>query len=189
MSMIERENRRYVIHPKKFAMWLFLVTVTMLFAAFSSAMIVRRADGNWTMFQVPQTFLISTVVIILSSLSMQWAYFAAKKDEVDQNRIALWITLGLAMIFMVTQYIGFTDLIRAKVFIVGNPSGSFFYVITGLHALHVLGGIFFLMATLSSAYNYRVHSRNMLRINLCTTYWHFIGVLWVYLFAILTVLR
>jgi cytochrome c oxidase subunit 3 len=184
----------YLMNPKKFSLWVFLVSVTMLFAAFTSALIVGRADaiekGTWQSFPIPSAFIVSTIIIALSSVSMQWAYFAAKKDDIYQNRIMLWITLGLGIAFVVAQYIGFGQLIAEKAFFSGNAIGtSFFYVITGVHAAHAIGGIFFLLATIISSFRYRVHSRSMLRINLCATYWHFIGGLWIYLFALLSLLR
>jgi cytochrome c oxidase subunit III len=183
------EKEQYAMNPVKFMLWLFLVTVTMMFAGFTSAMVVRKGDGNWEYFDVPTMFTISTIVIALSSISMQWAYFAAKRNEVKQNRMALWITVSLGIIFIITQVLGYGKLIENNVFLTGNPSGSFFYIISGVHALHIIGGIIFLLFTLLSSYQYKVHSKNLLRINLCTTYWHFIGGLWIYLFIILTLLR
>jgi cytochrome c oxidase subunit 3 len=206
MAVIETfkaPKQQYSMNPVKFTLWLFLVTITMMFAAFTSAMIVGRTDamanGTWQNFDIPTPFIVSTVLIVLSSVSMQWAYFAARRNEIDQNRIALWITTVLGMAFVYSQFQGFKALIHENVYVTGlvkvgsktvSPvSGSFFYMITGLHALHVIGGVIFLGAVLISAYRYKVHSRNMLRINLCTTYWHFIGALWVYLFALLNLYR
>jgi cytochrome c oxidase subunit 3 len=175
-------------------MWIFLVTVTMLFAAFTSALVVARADamikGTWMSYHIPFPFTISTILIILSSASLLWATNAAKKNEIEQNRVALWLTFFLGTGFLICQCFGYLALIDEKVFIVGNNSGaSFFYVISGVHALHLVGGLCILIATLISAYQYKVHSRNMLRISLCATYWHFIGGLWVYLFILLNILR
>lgn len=183
-----QKKQTYLMNPVKFTLWLFLVTVTMFFAAFTSAVVLRQGAANWLYFKIPITFTISTITIVLSSMTMQWAYYAAKKNEIAQNRIALWATLALGITFVVTQYLGFGALINENVFLAGkssNVAGSFFYVIVGLHALHVIGGILFLVFTLAAAYQYKVHSKNLLRINLCTTYWHFIGALWVYLFAFL----
>jgi cytochrome c oxidase subunit III len=184
----------YLMNPKKFSLWLFLVTVTMLFAAFTSALIVSRADaiqkGTWQSFPIPIAFTVSTILIALSSISLQWAYFEAKRDEIYRNRIMLWITLALGAAFVYSQWIGFGQLVAEKAFLSsGNVGTSYFYIITGVHALHIIGGIFFLIGTLISSYRYRVHSRSMLRINLCATYWHFIGGLWIYLFALLNLIR
>lgn len=186
----KKEKEQYGMEPKKFLMWIFLVTVSMLFAAFTSAMVVRRGAPGWLGMEIPSWFMASTVLIVLSSISMQWAYFAAKKNEIDQNRIALWITIALGIGFGFSQYEGWKALTHLGFYFSGNnPTSSFFYAISGIHLLHIVGGIFFLISTLFSAYRYRVHSKNMLKINMCATYWHFIGGLWVYLFIILNVLR
>jgi len=194
-------KRQLRVNPVKFTLWLFLVTVTMMFAAFTSALIVGRPDalenGTWFHYSIPSNFMVSTIVIVASSITMQWAYFAAKKNQVGLNRILLFVTMALGIIFVYSQYLGFKALIAEHVYFTGlvkvgskyvSPvSGSFFYAITGIHAIHVVGGIIFLLFTLISALRFRVHSKNMLRINLCTTYWHFIGGLWVYLFALLNI--
>jgi cytochrome c oxidase subunit 3 len=196
-------RKQFTVNPVKFTLWLFLVTITMMFAAFTSSMIVGKPDavanGTWFEFNVPFNFTISTITIVLSSITMQWAYFAAKKNNVDHNRLALVLTLVLGIVFIISQISGykvlmahnvyFTGLVKVGDKMVSPVSGSFFYAITAIHALHVIGGIIFLLFTLISSLRYRVHSKNMLRINLCTTYWHFIGVLWVYLFALLNIYR
>ena len=189
LKMSKLEKEQYPVNPKKFMMWVFLVSVTMLFAAFTSSMIVRRGDGNWTYFIVPNIFTISTIIVVLSSAAMQWAYYSAKKNNIGSLKLALWLTLSLGIAFTICQYFGYKALIAMKIYLVGNPSESFFYVITGIHLLHILGGLIFLAVVLIRAYTYRVHSMNMLSINLSTTYWHFVGGLWVYLFFILNILR
>jgi cytochrome c oxidase subunit 3 len=192
-AQLERKQQ-YTMNPVKFTLWLFLVTITMLFAAFTSAMVVGRQDaiamGKWQSFNIPWLFTLSTVIIILSSVSMQWSYVTAKRNDIDKNRIALWITFLLGVAFVFTQLKGYQALTDHNVFLSGkNRGASFFYVISGVHLLHIIGGLIFLLATLFSAYRYKVHSKNLLRINLCTTYWHFIGVLWVYLFALLSMFQ
>src|SRR5438477_142791 len=92
-------KRERGINPVKFTLWLFLVTITMMFAAFTSALIVGRPDavanGTWVVFKIPFNFMVSTVIIVSSSITMQWAYFAAKKNNLIQNRLALAITMAL----------------------------------------------------------------------------------------------
>ena len=182
------------MNPVKFMMWAFLVTVTMLFAAFTSALIVSRADavaaGKWVFYEMPVMFYISTTVIALSSASMQGAYFAARVNNVSIIRLLLFITFLLGGVFIFLQIEGYRQLFEQGVTFVGeSKAGPFFYVISGMHALHVIGGLFFLIATLIHAFQYKVHSKNLLRINVCTTYWHFLGALWIYLFVILNFFR
>jgi cytochrome c oxidase subunit III len=182
-------NEGYIMNPGKFIFWIFLATVVMIFTAFTSAYIVRRAEGNWDYFTLPDIFIASTVVVILSSITMQWAYFSAKKNELESLKAGLILTLILGTGFLVFQYLGWQDLVKRNIHLVGNVSGSFNYIITAVHAVHVISAVIFLIVTLVSAFQYKIHSKELLRINLCTTYWHFLGLLWVYLYVFLTLLR
>jgi len=174
------------MHPKKFALWLFIGTIVMMFAALTSAYIVKRGEGNWLDFQLPEIFYYTSGVIILSSITMQWAYYSARKDNLDFIKVALSLTTVLGIVFLVGQFLAWGTLVDYQVYFVGNPSGSFLYVLTGLHGLHLISGIIFLIIVLISTFRYKVHSKNMVRIEMCATYWHFLGVLWLYLFFFLS---
>jgi cytochrome c oxidase subunit 3 len=187
--IIEEPKRPLAMHPKKFAMWLFLGSVLMLFAAFTSAYIVRQAEGNWLYFELPQLFYATTVVILLSSVTMQWAYFAVKKDNAETAKIMIALTTVLGFAFLIGQILGWKDLVQNSIYFVGNPSGSFLYVLTGLHGLHVVSAIVYLVIILVSIFRSKVHSRNMAPVEMCATYWHFLGGLWLYLFVFLLLNR
>lgn len=183
---LEREPQETLaMDPKKFILWLFLVTIIMLFASQSSAYLVRRAEGNWLEFEMPQIFWYSTVVLLMSSVAMQWAYFAAKKDQFQQLKIAISITFALGLIFLYMQFQGWKELVAMNVYFVGNPSGSFFYVFTGLHGFHIITGLIVLVFALASAFKLNVHSKNLRRLQISATYWHFLDILWLYLFVFL----
>ncbi|SDE73123.1 cytochrome c oxidase subunit 3 [Dyadobacter soli] len=183
---LEREPQETLaMDPKKFILWLFLVTIIMLFASQSSAYLVRRAEGNWLEFEMPQIFWYSTVVLIMSSVAMQWAYFSAKKDQFQQLKIAISITFVLGLIFLYMQFQGWKELVAMNVYFVGNPSGSFFYVFTGLHGFHIITGLIVLVFALFSAFKLNVHSKSLRRIQISATYWHFLDILWLYLFVFL----
>jgi cytochrome c oxidase subunit 3 len=171
--------------PKKFILWLFLVSIIMLFASQSSAYLVRRAEGNWLEFEMPKIFWYSTAVLLISSMAMQWAYFSAKKDQFKQLKIAISITFVLGLLFLWMQFEGWKQLVDMNVYFVGNPSGSFFYVFTGLHGFHIITGLIVLVTALTAAFRLNVHSKNLRRIQICTTYWHFLDILWLYLFVFL----
>ncbi len=156
-----------------------------MFASQTSAYLVRRAEGNWLEYDMPQIFWYSTAVLVASSISMHWAYLAAKKDNFKSLRIAISITFVLGLVFLWMQFLGWKALVDMKVFFVGNPSGSFFYVFTGLHGFHLITGLIVLVLALLAAFQLRVHSKNLRRIQICTTYWHFLDILWVYLFFFL----
>ena len=171
--------------PIKFILWLFLVSIIMLFASQTSAYLVRRAEGNWLEFEMPKIFWYSTGVLLASSLIMQYAYFAAKKDQFKQLKIAISITFVLGLLFLWMQFEGWKQLVDMNVYFVGNPSGSFFYVFTGLHGFHIITGLIVLTSALVAAFKMNIHAKNLRRIQICTTYWHFLDLLWLYLFVFL----
>lgn len=155
----------------------------MFFGGLTSAYIVRKAEGNWLEFNMPIWFTFSTITVIISSFSL---WFAIK--NIKQNKSAtgfLIATLSLGLIFTFSQIQGWEDLVSQGVYLTGegsNPSGSFIYVITLAHLFHLIGGIFALcITTLKSKLN--IYSKdNYLGIELISIYWHFIGLLWLYLF-------
>ena len=189
MKIVEEPKKPLAMHPKKFAMWLFMASVMMLFASLTSAYIVREAEGNWLYFELPALFYYTTAIIFVSSVTMQWAYFAAKKDSIYQVKLLVTITSVLGVAFLVGQFLAWGELVRNSVYFVGNPSGSFLYVLTGLHGLHIVSAVIFLLIVLNSAIRLRIHSKNMAQMEMCTTYWHFLGVLWIYLFIFLLINR
>ncbi|WP_369811302.1 cytochrome c oxidase subunit 3 [Hymenobacter convexus] len=167
---------------------LLIFSIVMMFAAFTSGYIVRRDEGNWREFDLPASLLINSILIALSSASMQWAYFSARKDEISRVKIGLIITLVLGLAFLVGQYHSFGDLVAGNTYFGGadaNPSGSFVYVLMGVHAFHLVTGLIFLAVVLRRTLNYQVHSRAMLSIGNATLYWHFLGGLWLYLYLFL----
>lgn len=184
-----REEENYLMDPKKFMLWLFLVTVFVTFMGLTSAYIVRRAEGNWWQFPLPTTFIITSILVVLSSISMQWAYWSAKKDELSSLKTGLWLTIALGIAFCVGQFYGWKELYEQGLYLTGNTAVSFVIVISWLHLMHVLGGIVYLFIMIWSAYNFNIHARNLKQINLATTYWHFIGALWLYLYLFLSIIR
>jgi cytochrome c oxidase subunit 3 len=173
------------MHPKKFAMWLFLVTVVMIFAALTSAYIVRQAEGNWLEYDLPEIFWFTSGLVVLSSLTLHWSYISAKKDNFLNLRIGMVLTLFFGICFLVGQWYSWVALVDREVFFVGNPAGSFLYVFTGLHALHLISGVIFLIIVLISTFRLRVHSKSLNVMEMAITYWHFLGGLWLYLFMFL----
>jgi cytochrome c oxidase subunit 3 len=183
-------NNSSGVHPLKFSLWLIIISIIMMFAAFTSAYIVRRAEGNWLEFDLPNILLINTVIIVLSSVTMQMAYNAAKQDNLQRLKAMLLLTLGLGLAFLVGQWYGWGELVENNVYFGGstsNPSGSFLYVLTGVHGFHLITGLIFVLITFMSSLKYKVHSKSMLRIHLCTIYWHFLGGLWLYLYIFLRI--
>ena len=183
---IEEPKPTLSMHPKKFALWLFIVSIVMLFAALTSAYIVKQSDGNWLTFELPGIFAINTVIIAFGSLTMHLAYLAAKKDILERVKWLLLATVILGMLFLVGQYISWSELVKNNIYFVSNyASGSFIYVFTGLHGLHLVSGIIFLLITFASSLKMKIHSKRLVQIEMCMTYWHFLGGLWLYLYLFL----
>ncbi|SNS78716.1 cytochrome c oxidase subunit 3 [Ekhidna lutea] len=184
-EMEVKNNQVRSMHPQKFAMWLFLVSVVMIFISLSSAYIVKKSVGNWVYIDFPSLFQYTTVVIVLSSISMHFAYISAKRNNIKNIRIGLGITAMLAIAFIVGQFNAWGQLVENGHHFVGNPAGSFVYIFTGLHVVHLAGAIIFLFIVLVKAFKYKVHSKSMVRMEMCTTFWHFLGGLWLYLYLFL----
>ncbi|MGC4022442.1 MAG: cytochrome c oxidase subunit 3 [Cyclobacteriaceae bacterium] len=189
LRLVEEPKKPLAMNPKKFAMWLFLASVMMLFMALTSAYIVRQAEGNWRYFDIPVLFYITSVVIIISSVSMQWTYFSLKKDKKATAKVMMLITIILGIFFLLGQFVGAVQLVDSGIHLVGNPSESFFYLITGLTVVHIVSGVVFLAIMLNAIFKGFAHAGNMTKMEMCTTYWHFLGALWLYLFIFLLLYR
>lgn len=181
----EEPEEQLSMNPRKFILWLFVVSIVMLFASMTSAYLVRRAEGNWLEYTIPIVFTYSTVLLAISSLTMHWAYLAAKKDNFTSLRIAISITFALGLAFLVMQFEGWKELVAQDVYFVGNPAGSFMYVFTGLHAFHLISGLIVLVYALKAAFQMKMHAKNLEQLQISATYWHFLDVLWLYLFFFL----
>ncbi|OWY24192.1 cytochrome oxidase subunit III [Sphingobacteriales bacterium UPWRP_1] len=183
-------KRTQRIHPKKFALWLGIGTVIMMFAGFTSAFIVRRAAGNWVEFELPPLFYMSTLVIAMSSIALFFAQRAFKANHRLQYRNLLGLTFTGGIAFIVLQYAAWMQLASYGILLRGNPSGSFVYVISGVHAAHVLGGVvllglFFVRALPKpdpvQELLSEINPERNLGIEMLSVYWHFVGILWLYL--------
>lgn len=186
MSAQRADSNR--LHPHKFTLWVGIGSIIMMFAALTSAYIVRESQQNWLEFTLPKIFWYSTVVIIASSVTMHLSLKAFRERERMRYRLLLGITALLGVLFAVLQGFGFYDLYSRGIQIIGegsNPSASFLGIITGLHVLHVLAGVIALIIVFISAYNKRVKSYNSTPLEILSVYWHFVDILWIYLFIFL----
>ncbi len=171
--------------------WVGLSAITMTFAAFTSAMVVRQGSANdWRHFAFPIILYFNTAALMASSVTLQIGRrrFAAlnsdANDSVDSALRALYGTLVLGCTFVIGQYAAWQQLRSAGLYLASAPSSSFFYVFTVLHALHVIGGLMGLAYVIS-----KLH-RGELRISTLSAasqYWHFMGLLWLYLLLVLRV--
>lgn len=180
----------------------------MMFAGLTSAYVVRKAQGDWRFFEMPKLFWISTACILLSSLTIGLAVRAFKARSMRRYRNLMSVTLALGVMFGVCQALGFRQLYSTPqalviigaggdkgyemleegaratpVVVSGNVSESFLFIITGLHLLHILGGIVALVIVFFRAYRTRVKVYNATGLEVAAAYWHFVDILWIYLFV------
>lgn len=182
-TTVASEYRSSKIHPKKFALWVACAGITMMFTAFTSAYLVRQSQGNWLEFELPNIFMVSTAVILLSSVTLHSSYFAFKRGKEQLYKGLLVATFILGIAFLVLQYQGWLAMRDIGIELTTNPSGSFIYVISGVHAAHILGGVAALIIALIHAFalKYQATPTRKLRFELTLTYWHFVDFLWIYL--------
>ena len=181
-----------------------LAAIVMLFASFSSSFVDRVLQGNLLELTPPPALWVSTAVILLSSMIAERARAAARKGNWQGVRVNLGLTLAAGLVFVAAQYVAWMQLSRMGIYLQSNPHSSFFYFLSIMHVLHVLGGLVWLILTLvrvtqmsaplrlvddpgrtSLTQSETREKRLTNSVGLCVTYWHFIDVLWIYLFVLL----
>ncbi|HNF72407.1 MAG TPA: cytochrome c oxidase subunit 3, partial [Chitinophagaceae bacterium] len=184
--MIASLTQRQRIHPHKLLMWIAICSICMMFAGWTSAVMVRKAQGNWLHFQLPLAFSISTAVILLSSVSMYFTVKAFKKRQFSTYKSLITITALAGVLFVLLQAYGFYQMTQSGITLESNGegvSGSFVYVIAGVHIAHVLGGVIALLITfLKARFQKKVKVYSSTGLEVLATYWHFVDALWIYLF-------
>ena len=169
------------IHPHKFTLWVAIGSILMMFAGLTSAFIVKSNQTGWKTIVMPKVFWISTAVIIISSVTLQMALRSFKQREMNPYRFLIGVTLLLGIAFIVLQGMGFQQLWEQKITFKGSGAGQFLYVIFGLHALHVTGGLIALIVMFFKAFVGRTKLYSAVPVEVMATYWHFVDLLWLYL--------
>jgi len=188
MSEVISEQKRK-IHPHKFTLWVAIGSILMMFAGLTSAYIVKRSQVSWLMIEIPMMFWYSTATILASSVTVQLALKALKKREMINYKRLLVVTAVLGVLFIVLQIAGFRQFAAQDIRLVGagsNASYSFLLAISGLHGIHVLGGVVALAVTVIRALNSSTKSYSTVPLEIVATYWHFVDALWIYLFIFFT---
>ncbi len=165
-----------------------IFSIVMLFSGLTSAYIVRQADGQWLRFSMPMMFWISSAVILVSSMTMHWSLLGIKKGNQSQLKNGLLITLALGVVFCVTQFKGWGELVDNGIYFAGksaNPSGSFIYALSGLHLFHILSALIYLLMLLWRSVAGKYASNSYAGVSNGAIYWHFLDGLWIYLFVFL----
>jgi cytochrome c oxidase subunit 3 len=184
-----RAVRDYAPPPSSTGIWVVLASITMSFAAFTSALIVRQGSSlDWRHLSLPRILYFNTLLLLASSFSLEvgrrqvGGYMSGRKAGIAHPARWLYVTLVLGLLFVAGQYAAWLQLRAEGLFLATNPSSSFFYVLTAAHALHVLGGLGGLTRVI------RRFNRSILRkstLDATSHYWHFMDALWVYLLVLL----
>ncbi|SHG12824.1 cytochrome c oxidase subunit 3 [Salegentibacter echinorum] len=189
MDLTEGAERKKIERAKKMMLWFGIVGMVMTFAGLTSAYVVSKTRPDWlSEFELPSAFYWSTIVIILSSLTIM----AAKKSIISGNRrnasAFLVGTLVLAILFVVFQFNAFSEIISRGYYFTGSESNittSFIYIIILVHLAHLFAGIITLLVVIYNHFKQRYKKGQMLGIELGATFWHFVDIMWIYLFVFL----
>ncbi|WP_246104150.1 cytochrome c oxidase subunit 3 [Mucilaginibacter corticis] len=188
MAQIQQQEDKVNLGAKKFVMWIFIFTSFMLFAAFTSGFIVYvGGSGKGLGIALPESFRFSTIVLVISSITLFFASKAAKQLDFDKQQRLLWVTIGLGIAFLVLQLYGwYTLAYKMKIYLVDpNATRSFVYVITLAHLLHVIGGLIWLASSLSGSIKRIPQVKNLYRMEMTAIFWHFLDIIWIYLYVFL----
>jgi|SRR5690606_6692398 len=187
-DITKEQSSLALFRAKKFALWLFIIASIMIFASLSSGYIVYTANGidKGIKIILPQAFIWSTIFIVLSSITVHMAYVATKKGIVQKRRLFLLISIALGIAFFVSQFNAWKVLVeQGAYFINNNASQSFIYVFTGFHLAHILGGIIVLLAAYFRKMERYSLEQNIGSTELAAMFWHFLDILWIYIYVFL----
>ncbi len=164
----------------------FLAVVSSLFALLISAYLMRMGAADYRVLPTPLLLWFNTGVLILSSAALQLAYLAARQGHIDDVKIGLFTAGVSALVFLVGQLLAWRQLNAAGYFLATNPGNAFFYLLTGLHGLHLSGGLVALALTAGKVWRGVELGQVRLSVRLCAIYWHFLLLLWLVLFSLLS---
>ncbi len=175
----------FPISKEQIGVWILLTAVLMLFAGLSSAYIVLRGVPTWQGIELPSLLWPNTAVLLLSSFAIEFSRRALRRSDLLSMQRWLSVTGVLGLVFLTGQVAAWRQLVIAGVYIPSTLQSGFFYILTGLHGLHLLGGIIALAYVLSKALKNRLSAANQQPLKLCALYWHVMDALWIYLFLLL----
>lgn len=188
-AAVRREEMRQAKRKSaKPMLYIGIISIVMLFAGLTSAYVVRMDNGKWLQFELPSIAILSTGIIVTSSLTMLMAQLAIKKNKFQQTSLFVLLTLALGLGFFFTQYLGWKELTSKQIYFFGkesNAAGSFLYLIALVHLAHMIGGLIALSVSLVKSLRRRYSAEDYLGLELTAIYWHFLDLLWVYLFLFL----
>jgi cytochrome c oxidase subunit 3 len=181
--------KEYAPPPASTGIWVVLASISMTFAAFTSALVVRQGSSlDWRHLSLPPILYLNTLVLFASSFALEVARRqlrpASKEARTESSSPVRWlyIALSLGLLFVIGQYVAWVQLRSQGLYIATNPNSSFFYVLTAAHALHVLGGLGGLVRVISKLGGSTLRKSTL---DATAYYWHFMDVLWIYLLLLL----
>jgi len=181
-----REHSTSSLPPAKIGLGVFLAVVGSLFALFISAYSMRMNMVDWRALPVPKLLWFNTGVLVTSSIALQWAHMAARRNDMDGVIVGLCAGGASAVTFLVGQLLAWQQLSVAGYFLASNPANSFFYLITAMHGLHLMGGLVALGRTIAKVWRGADLTKVRLSVELCAIYWHFLLLVWLVLLGLLT---
>ncbi len=191
--LLTMENSQDIFdpRPRKFIVWLFVVSSTIMFGGFTSYYLVFAASkGKGHGLVLPDAFIYSSLVIIASSITLVLASRAWRKLNFGLQRTMLWITVILAISFGFMQFNAWGSMVRTGATLVGNNAAiSFIYIVSGLHLLHIIAGVALISSALAGSYRNIPSAKINYRMEIASIFWHFIDILWIYLYVFLLLNR
>lgn len=187
--MTTDEHKSRTARSYKLILLFAIVSMIMMFAGLTSAFVVSKSRADWLKdFQLPTAFFISTIAIIGSSVTFHLAKKAIQKDNQTATTRFLLATLALGIAFVILQFVGFGQIVENGYYFTGAASSittTFLYIVTVVHLLHLAGGLISLLIIIYNHFKQKYNSTQTLGIELGAMYWHFLDLLWVYLFLFL----
>jgi cytochrome c oxidase subunit 3 len=175
----------FPISKGQIGVWILLTAIIMLFAGLSSAYIVLRGVPAWQNIELPSLLWPNTAILLMSSVAMEISRRAVRRGDLQSMKRWLAVAGVLGLAFLAGQLAAWRQLVNAGVYLPSTLQSSFFYILTGLHGLHLLGGVIALAWLLSRAFNNRLSAVNHEPLKLCALYWHMMDALWIYLFLLM----
>lgn len=181
-------SRPFSPEAYRITIWVTLAAILMMFVALSSAYIVLSGGTQWRPMRMPRMFFLSTGVILASSATMEGARRSLKQGSQRWHSRCLLATLALGLAFVGAQLLGWRHLVAEGVYLSGGPGSSFYYLFTGVHGIHLLGGILalsYLVIRNRQGWDYLLADKQQVATDVISLYWHFMDGLWVWLFLLL----
>lgn len=193
-DVIKEKTEYNGVHPQKLALWIAMASMSMFFAALTSALLVKKGDYRvWENFKLPTIFMFSTVSVIAVSVCIHAALISYRKAKFVQFRWLMFFSFILGCLFLVLQLGGWNVMINGGMTLTENLSGAFIYVITASHGVHIIVGLLVMMVFIIDAFRNRmdpiyelrsiINPKRQLHLELLVSYWHYVDAVWVYLYV------